>query len=409
MPSTAARSAPLADSLGAHRVAGPWPDTVQTELLRVAIGRDEHAREALSRWRNSVDPARVDAASRRLLPLAWWNLERHGIAGPGLDVMKGAFVETWVRTQQLLEALEAVLAAFQSEGIPVVVYKGAALALGTYPRLGLRPMVDIDLLVPPSAAGEGLRILEGLGARRTSGEPAKRLSLLHGAELLLEREGWSVAVDLHWSALWECRRPGDDDPLRESAVPLPGTATPARMPCPADHLLVVCVHGLKWSPLPAIHWIADAMMLLERPLDWARLVAESRRRRLAWPVAVALRYLVLTFGAPVPPETLAELEVCGPTWRDQQELSCRSSPPDLLRGLFLHWCDHARRSAIRSALLRALTFPAYLRDMWAVENLREVPVLALRKALQGGGALQAPTRAPAGGDRPSVERPAGGG
>jgi hypothetical protein len=396
MLATTLRSAPLADSLGAGRVPGPWPDAVQTELLHVALGRGERAREALSRWRDSVSPARVDAASRRLLPLAWWNLERHGIAGPGLDVLKEAFVETWVRTQQLLEALETVLAAFRSEGVPVIVYKGAALALGTYPRLGLRPMVDIDFLVPTSAAGEGLRILEGLGARRTSVEPAKRLSMLHGAELLLEREGWSVAVDLHWSALWECRRPGDDDSLRESAVPLPGTVTPARMPCPADHLLVVCVHGLKWSPLPAIHWVADAMMLIERSVDWARLVAEARRRRLAWPVAVALRYLVLTFGAPVPPETLTELEVRGPAWRDRLELSCRSRPPDLRRGLFLHWCDHARRSAIPSPLGRALTFPGYLRDMWAVEKLREVPILALRKALQGGGSLPAPTPAPKG-------------
>lgn len=341
-------------------------------------------REALTRWRGAIDSERLDGASRSLLPLAWWNLERHAVSDGDLGLFRHAFVESWVRTQQLLETLGVVLAAFQAAGVPVLVFKGAALTLGAYPKPGLRPMTDLDLLVPPAAEADGIRVLERLGARRTSADPERRRAMLHGTELLLERGGMPVAVDLHRSALWECRRPGDDEALWAASVPLPGTAADARMPCAADHLLVVCIHGLRWSPGRPIRWIADAMLLIEKlrgPEDWARLVAEARRRRLAWTLRVALRFLVRVFDAAVPSDALAALGAGRNAVRDRLELAFRSRPPSLARGLFLHWCDHARMSAIRSPFGRLATFPGYLREMWAVETLRDVPAQALRKAL----------------------------
>ncbi len=245
-------------------------------------------------------------------------------------------------------------------------------------------MTDLDILVPLWATEDGTRLLEGLGAQRTSGDPERRRALLHGTELLFNRGDHSVAVDLHRSALWECRRPEDDDAFWAGSIPLPEADGHARTLCPADHLLVVCVHGLRWSSLRPIHWVVDAMMLIENPrlpVDWPRLVAEARRRRLTWPLAAALRFLARDFRAAVPAEAIAELESGRLFFRDRLELACRSRPPHPLRGLVLHWCDHARTSAISSTLGRLVTFPGYLKEMWALESLREVPVRALRKAL----------------------------
>ena len=371
----------------ARRAGGPWPDERQRLLLDVALGEAGVAAGALARWLDAVDPSNLDSASRRLLPLAFWNLERHGVAGSGRDVFRRAFAESWVRSHQILEGLDVVLGAFRAARIPVILLKGAALALGTYPKAGLRPMVDVDVLVPFDGSEEADRVLEGLGARPTSEDPAGRKAMLHGTEHVLDLGGATVAVDLHRSALWECRRAGDDDAFREGAVPVSGREG-ARMLCPADELLVVCVHGLRWSQVPPIYWVADAVMLIrdERtPVDWGRLVAEARRRRLALPVGAALRYLVAELGAPVPDTVIAELGPGSWTLRDRFELFCRSRPPQPLRGLFLHWCDHARMSGGRPALARLATFPAYLGEMWAVGSLGEVCALALRKALHGVG------------------------
>lgn len=369
------------------RTDGPWPDERQLLLLRVALGDADVAREALLRWRRGVEPATLDPASRRLLPLAFWNLERHGIAAPGLDLLRRAFAESWVRSHQILEGLDAVLGALRSAGIPAVLFKGAALALGAYPKPGLRPMVDVDLLVPFEASEEAARVLGRLGAMPTSEEPEGRRAMLHGTEHLLEVGGRPFAVDLHRSALWECRRPGDDDAFRERAVPVPGRED-ARMLSPADELLVVCVHGLRWSQVRPVYWVADALTLIRdarRPVDWVRLVEEARRRRLAGPVGAALRFLVAELDAPVPASALAELESGAWTIRDRLEFACRSRSPQPLRGLFLHWCDHARVSGVWSALARLATFPGYLAGMWGVGSLREVCALAYRKARHGVG------------------------
>lgn len=394
-PGTGRRAVPAAGDAASRTAAphgargrdGPWPDGRQLLLLHVALGEADVAREALERWRSAVDPAFLDSASRRLLPLACWNLERHGVAAPGLDVLRRSFAESWVRSQQVLEGLATILDAFRSARIPVILFKGAALAIGTYPKSGLRPMVDVDVLVPFDAADEAGRVLGRLGAAATSKDPGGRRAMLHGTEHLLEVGGRPLAVDVHRSALWEGRRAGDDDAFRERSVPVPGREG-ARMLCPADELLVACVHGLRWSQVRPVYWIADAVMLVRdarRPVEWGLLVGEARRRRLARPVGAALRFLAEAFGAPVPASAIAELESAGRKLRDRLEFECRSRPPQPVRGLFLHWCDHARVSGVRSALARAATFPGYLGRMWDVGSLREVCALALRKARHGVG------------------------
>jgi len=367
-----------------HRDPGPWPNAEQTLLLHAALGNVDRAPEAFDRWRDVTDPASLDNASRRLLPLAWWNLERHGIPASRLDVLRQAFTKTWVRNQQLLDTLRTVLEAFRSAGAPALLFKGAALALGVYPKLGLRPMLDLDLLVPHAALADAGRVLEGIGARRTADDPDQRRALLHGTELLLQSAGSSVAIDLHRSTLWECRRPGDDDSFWASSIPVTGSAIQARMLCPADHLLVVCIHGLRWSQVRPIYWVADAMMLIEspqQPIDWSRLNAEARRRRLEWPLAKALQFLMRNFHAAIPPHVIEQLEAGAAPLRDRLELACRSRPPHLLRGLALHWFDHKRMSATSSLPVRLATFPGYLREMWALESLWDVPAQGIRKAL----------------------------
>ena len=47
----------------------------------------------------------------------------------------------------LVKSLHGILDLLQSEGIPVLVLKGAALCRTLYPEVGLRPMRDIDLLL----------------------------------------------------------------------------------------------------------------------------------------------------------------------------------------------------------------------------------------------------------------------
>ncbi len=66
----------------------------------------------------------------------------------------------------LLQELETVLSAFNRASIPVMLLKGAALNLATYPRRDLRPMSDLDLMVRYADAHRARELLEEIGCTR---------------------------------------------------------------------------------------------------------------------------------------------------------------------------------------------------------------------------------------------------
>jgi hypothetical protein len=84
--------------------------------------------------------------------------EAHGLA-PLLYVYLRHRHANQVRTR----VLHDVLAAYQAAGIPALVLKGAALFHLVYPEPGLRPMSDLDILVPESEAWRAQRTLAELG------------------------------------------------------------------------------------------------------------------------------------------------------------------------------------------------------------------------------------------------------
>ena len=65
-----------------------------------------------------------------------------------LSSLQQTFLKTAARNTLVYHDLAQVLTTLQSAGIKVAVLKGAHLAALVYPHLGLRPMADIDLLVP---------------------------------------------------------------------------------------------------------------------------------------------------------------------------------------------------------------------------------------------------------------------
>ncbi|HUF37100.1 MAG TPA: nucleotidyltransferase family protein, partial [Anaerolineales bacterium] len=100
-------------------------------------------------------------------PLVYWAF-RDGswpAAMPGTvrRLLRGYYYNTLANNTVIYEQLAGILAAFKSAGIPVVVLKGAALAVTVYEDIGLRPMGDIDLLVRPARLRPAMRVLHGCG------------------------------------------------------------------------------------------------------------------------------------------------------------------------------------------------------------------------------------------------------
>ncbi|MCC7353695.1 MAG: nucleotidyltransferase family protein [Anaerolineae bacterium] len=68
------------------------------------------------------------------------------------------------RIERLQADAARILAAATRAGIPVIPLKGAAMLAGDYyPQPGLRPMADLDLLVPAKSIAQTTRLMEELG------------------------------------------------------------------------------------------------------------------------------------------------------------------------------------------------------------------------------------------------------
>ncbi len=95
----------------------------------------------------------------------------------------------------LTKALGNILSLLEAEGFKVLVLKGAALCHTLYPEPGLRPMRDIDLLLPWDQALAAHALLQRHGFK-DRGDPTSELHL-HLAALYKDMYGIQVCLELH--------------------------------------------------------------------------------------------------------------------------------------------------------------------------------------------------------------------
>jgi len=120
------------------RVLGKWGDDAALAALRPLSD---------SEW---IDLVRE---SKRLLvaPLLYQRLKSlEGVCQPPLLVMnqlRGSYLKNSARGVWFINELSKIVKVLHQEHIPVILYKGACLAGELYHDMGLRPMVDADILV----------------------------------------------------------------------------------------------------------------------------------------------------------------------------------------------------------------------------------------------------------------------
>lgn len=358
------------------------PSRTQALLLHAALDPLEEALAAWEEWRGATE---FDAAGHeqfQLLALAARNLPAEALDDEVAGRIRGIRRLTWTRNQLLFRRGGEAISALEAAGIPTLVLKGTALAHLAYRDAGVRPMADVDILVPTDAALHALDVLEAAGWQSPYDDPRARTRIHHSVEVNRAPGG---EVDLHWQSLW---LPADDASLREASVPVEVGGTATRAPSPADNLLLVCAHGLPWSPVPALRWIADAVILIRESgptLEWERLLAEARRRRLTGWAGVALRYLYEDFAAEVPEEVIVSLESAPQSGSERAGLRAAMRPDSPWRTYRMARDRHQRLLAM-DASGTPRRFRDFAVDFWGVESPAALPVLAVRRLGRAAGA-----------------------
>jgi len=369
--------------------SGGFSPTPQQELLlRAALLSGAEAAAAWSQWRACADMDHLDPGGFRLLPLLYHNLKAQGISDPQMNKLKGIHRMTWCKNQDLLGRFASLLNALHKERIGTMVLKGAAVTLLHYRDHGLRPMQDLDILVRPDATPAAIALIERLGWKPQRALPKRAHESFFGTVHSISfADAAGRECDLHWHVLTECCYPRADDDFWEASSPLDMHGAPTRALCPADQLLHICVHGARWNAVLPIRWVADAMVILRTSpeLDWHRLVAQARARRIVLPLRESLQYLRGLLNAPLPAGAMEALASFPARPVESMEYRVRIRRPGSLGFLpeaCLRHLAYGRSFGRGNVAANLLTLPRALQHFWQVDRLWKVPYCAVAKSLK---------------------------
>ena len=304
----ARKLAPCTDASIYH--GGAWPTAAQQLLLKAALLQGAEAIQAWEEWQATAQFDALDSGSWRMLPLLYANLKRQRARDPLLLQARDCYVQQWICTQRLFQQSAAFLDELERLNIPALVLKGVALAHLYYPETGMRPMADLDLLVPEDKFHSLGEKLLGEGWKETDGYSFAgfRMDELPSFGFMRQDGFW---VDIHCHLLHsDCAR-GADSGFWARARPWTFRQRPARTLAPEDHLLHVVSHGARWCDVPPFRWVADAWWILARSrneFDWEHLCRQARLHAVNLTLFHGLNFMNQLTPLDLPHDVLARLE-----------------------------------------------------------------------------------------------------
>ncbi|MCU1451638.1 MAG: hypothetical protein JWP02_3808, partial [Acidimicrobiales bacterium] len=237
------------------------------------------------------------AVVQRVSPLLWRALMASGAADESDDREWAVMLRrdsARCRAQALLVlprlAPTALVPLAEASLVPLV-FKGAALA-GRYPGAGLRPMDDVDLVLPPQQLGRAVETLEAVGWRvvpvplHVHHEVTLVHDALPGLPLELHRAlaTWRQRSNhLTTADLWTWRRESTVSGVSVFVLP------------PAEEIVALAAHAAKpFHVFDRLVWAVDVAVVISDAdrsgggIDWDRVAELARVTRCSTAVAVAL-------------------------------------------------------------------------------------------------------------------------
>ncbi|WP_295400218.1 nucleotidyltransferase family protein [uncultured Thiocystis sp.] len=217
------------------------------------------------------------ATKQRIGPLIYWHLREHDIPYPNhiRRTLAAIFARQKAIAAAQTETLAEIIAALRDAAIDSLVLKGGALAHILYPEPGLRPMEDLDILVPSNQGEAAREVLCDLGFHAPA--PITRYARLQHHLPVAQRMTGNilVSVEVHTTAFnllmaHELSFSSLQRPLVDYVAG--GEAMQALAP---EQMLWMQYHGLRKLAEPVrFLQLADLVGLVERyadVLDWPQL------------------------------------------------------------------------------------------------------------------------------------------
>ncbi len=256
-----------------------------------------------------------EASRLGVLPMIYTCLDNAGLLANFPEQFVDQCKEGWRRTTltnlRLAHAFGQLASLFQAAQIPVVALKGIYLANHIYPHSGMRPMGDIDLLVPERDLSQARGILLAQGYVQRSDvaygrEIREDVEIAHHLAPFVKAD--SPTIELHWHII----KPGESLPLfpvgelwsrtvagnigNVSVLALTNEATLVHL---CIHLAYNHIFAFGLRPLVDVHTLVSTF---GDQLDWDEIAtcgtSWQANRGILLTLAVAHRL----FGTQIPPQ-----------------------------------------------------------------------------------------------------------
>jgi len=199
---------------------------------------------------------------------------------------------------------DLLISNFNKEGVPTLMLKGMPYSLLYYKDLGIRPMGDIDILVPIEYLEKAIKILEKLGHHLIPYE-LKFRNLIH-AYHSFNSEGFDI--DIHRQVFfylndenvnydfWKDKQ--ELNLIKEKTYTLSDT----------HQMFHTILHG-RWDNSAKLRWIVDAWMIdknAKSTIDWKWIIVTALQNKLTFAFKPALLFLLyeLNFKSLIPFEKM---------------------------------------------------------------------------------------------------------
>jgi hypothetical protein len=248
------------------------------------------------------------------LALAYWNLQRIcGDLVPSgvLEPLRTRYEAGAAESRLLAEELVEILSVLDSQGIPAVPYKGAALAVRLYGDLSLRGFGDIDIVICEREVLRARRLLidRGYAPERVEINDLNQF-LRENHELLLYRRDGKVRLDLHWRCISRsaCLE-GDPERFVQYLETVCIAGEEVRSLRLETYLLLLSMHAAKhqWVQLKLICDIAEILAVPD--LDWGYALHEADDLGLRRVLGTGLLLAQGLLGAAVPPKLWKDFKI----------------------------------------------------------------------------------------------------
>lgn len=296
----------------------------EARLLLLTSGgeaNDELLRKLLAggvRW----DEVQVLFEWERSLPVSWNRLKRLGVdpTTPETEPIERLSRVCEFSSLMLEDRLRRLIRGCEEEQIPVILLKGAGLAVSAYGKFSERPMGDLDVLISPEHAKRAWSLALAQGWMWDEHEyPQSHYQAHHHLPPLFDSSRTGARLELH-TALSLSSHPFSLSFEQAHAVSraVPGALyRSARVLDPEHALLHIAVH-FAWGHLASFGiWrlARDLTALSAQGIDWDRVHQLAREYRAEFAMYWSLHLVDELCGVSVaPPDLLKALAPRRSSW-----------------------------------------------------------------------------------------------